>query len=401
MGASVTMMENAISKGLHEIGVMVEDSRFLKKRIFDIMHDDLKKDLSHPFYDFARSARIIARREGIHVNDAAKMIAQNPQLLLDIHDLKPGEAPPVAEKLKEKSGKGKNTPAQEPAAPPPLPEDTLPEVKFRKGFTLKDLAASLRETLEKTGERPSLADGPVLHGPLAGKYSWSAVNQKLSYLAKNNENFVHGSLAAFSNFILGPKQVKVTAPAKKPEPKGPKFRKGFNIEDLKTSIQMSFDATKRRPRLNDGMIAYGPFAGKFTWASVNQKLLMARKCHPDFAYASLKEISVAVLGIEEKPVAPVKERLSLNAKNIFNLVAAEIAKTGQVPRTADLEKLGPFPISKVNKAFARASLPDIDNYTLAGHTPPKSLQEFMLVAGLAKIEDRKLVPAIPVSPHFG
>ena len=403
MGASVTVIENAVSKGLHEIGVMVEDSRFIGRRIFAMLHDDLKADPGHPFYDFARSARILARQEGIHVNDASKMIMRHPELLFEIHDLKPGEAPPQIAVQQQQKTKPVRIPAMrlpQSASPPPLPEESLPEIKFRKGFNLKDLALSLRETVEKTGKRPSLNDGPIIYGPLAGKFSWSAVNQKLAYFSKRNEAFRHASLISFSDFILGPKPVKSAAIAKAPAPKGPKFRKGFNIEDLKSSIQISFDATGRRPRLNDGMITHGPLANKFTWASVNQKLMAAKKAHPDFSYATLKEMTLTVLGPEEKTVslksATAKpERLPFTATSIFNLVAAEIAKTGEVPRTAELEKLGSFSLDKINKAFARASLPGLEVYTLPGQTTPKSLQEFMLVAGLAKLEDRKLVPALP------
>ena len=384
MGVSVTMTENAVSKGLHEIGVMVEDSRFLKHRIFDMIPDDLKTNLSHPFYDFSRSARILARQERVHVNEASKMIARNPELLFEIHDLKPGEAP-------IKTVPAKKAQPKEPK-PTIIVEKSLPSgPKFRKGFNIEDLSASIRATFEETQKRPASNDGVINHGPLAGKFSWASVNQKLIGAKKSYPDFAYGSLKEIVISVLGQKEKAVLPVKEKPamavKKKSPRVMSALPVDDILESARLTLAANETRLSGNVE-IKHGPMAGK-RWASIDVAIRKRAASDENLGFKSLSAL-LKLNGISGRQV-------SLSARAVFNLLSAQIGKTGEIPLTAEIEKLGPFSAGKINKAFARACLPGLDSYTLPGQTPPRSLQEFMLVSGLAKIEDRKLVPALPLS----
>ncbi len=139
--------------------------------------------------------------------------------------------------------------------------DFMEKKGFRKNhlniehYTFDDIVDSIQATYDATDKWPAHHYGVIEYGALKDLITWAALHQRF----KNGKYEGYSSLADFM------------------EKKG--FKKNyFNIEhypldDIKDSIQATFDVTGKWPAQHHGMIMieYGVLKNKITWIALNRR----------------------------------------------------------------------------------------------------------------------------------
>jgi hypothetical protein len=120
-------------------------------------------------------------------------------------------------------------------------------------ISLDDIRDSTSATFIETGEYPLHEDGVIKHGILKNKLKWSTVYSR--FASRIYEGYI-----SFPDFL---------------EKEG--FKKNrlnpahYSLEEIRQSLIISFEKTKRWPRVDEGMIHHGPLANKTKWSTLDSR----------------------------------------------------------------------------------------------------------------------------------
>lgn len=135
-------------------------------------------------------------------------------------------------------------------------------------YSIEDVIKSARQQLQATGRRPSVIDGEVAYGPLAGKTTWQIAHSRIK----------RGCLKKCGYLSLADALDK----------NGINVKSQYSFKDVIESARLEFKVTGKRPTNTDSKkIGYGRLKGKSTWKSVDYAIRIGFL--KDQGYASLAD----------------------------------------------------------------------------------------------------------------
>lgn len=171
-------------------------------------------------------------------------------------------------------------------------------------------ARAFRNDPVNKGRRPNLENGPITHGPLAGKGTWQQVDYAMAERRNGFEDAHYISLAMFFDYH---------------EFYGTNAKPDFTQDDIAEAARLFKAEHGRVPRAHDGDINHGKLAGQNeTWRCVYEAFLMGARGLEGCGYKTMGDFFVVrgLCGPEDVKGGPLKGSMRKPPLRLEDILAA-------------------------------------------------------------------------------